>query len=173
MLVSIATIQILVVLVQIGLLASAAWCDVVSRLIPNQICLRLALVGMVGRLSVGPSALAISLTIAVGLLLVLMMLHDVGALGGGDAKLLVAMALGLSPIGVTTLFVITALAGGVLSLVHLAMRHLPPPRLKRNAFVLRRIYTMERWRSLRHASIPYGVAIVCGGIWAILKTMGA
>jgi prepilin peptidase CpaA len=166
---SVFTIQILIVVIQIMLLASAAWFDVVSRIIPNQICLALAVVGILARLSVGPSALAFSLTIGVLILIVLMVLHHFGTLGGGDVKLLVATALGLPPVGVMTLFVATALAGGVLCLVHLAMRHLSLPRLsKNNTFVLRRVYTVERWRIIRHASIPYGVAIACGGIWSIL-----
>lgn len=168
------TIQILaVVLIQISLLASAAWFDVVSRIIPNQICLTLALIGMLARISDGPSALAISLAVGFGLLIILMVAHHFGVLGGGDVKLLVAMALGLPPMGVMTLFTVTALAGGVLCLVHLAMRTLSLPRLKSNAFVLRRVYAVERWRIIRHASIPYGIAIACGGIWSILKTMGA
>jgi prepilin peptidase CpaA len=165
---------IVVFAIQILLLASAAWFDVASRLIPNRICLVLALVGMLGRLSVGPSALAISLGIAACVLLVLMMLHQIGALGGGDVKLLVAMALGLPPMGVMILFVVTALAGGVLCLVHLAMRRLPLPRQsKSDAFVLLRVYAVERWRIIRHGPIPYGVAIAFGGIWSLLKTMGA
>ena len=167
-------VQILIVVTQISLLASAAWYDVASRLIPNRICLVLALAGVLGRLSVGPSALALSVAIAAGILLALMVLHHIGALGGGDVKLLVAMALGLPPMGVMTLFTATALAGGVLCLVHLAMRRLSSPRPQNsNAFVLRRVYAVERWRIIRHGPLPYGVAIACGGIWSILKTIGA
>jgi prepilin peptidase CpaA len=76
--------------------------------------------------------------------------------------------------GVVTLFTATALAGGVLCLMHLTMRHLSSPRPQNSdSFVLRRVYAVERWRIIRHGSLPYAVAIACGGIWTILKTIGA
>ena len=166
MFVSVITIKIL-------LLASAAWGDVINRTISNRSCLVLALVGMLGQILVGPLALATSTAIAAGVFLVLLLLHNFKVLGGGDVKLLVAMALGLPPIGVVSLFTATALAGGVLCLLHLLMRRLPLPRLaKANASVFRRVYAVERWRVIRHAALPYGVAIACGGIWTILSTIG-
>jgi len=155
------------------LLASAAWADVVSRLIPNRICLALALIGMFGRLLDGPWALLISVAIAVGLFAILLFLHNFKMLGGGDVKLLAALALGLSPIGVVAMIIVTILAGGILSLMHLVMRRLPVPRLARtDSSLLRRVYAVERWRIIRHAPLPYGVAIACGGIWIISKTIG-
>ena len=36
-------------------------------------------------------------------------------------------------------------------------------------FGARRVYAIERWRHLRHAPLPYGVAIACGGIWTIFS----
>jgi prepilin peptidase CpaA len=35
-----------------------------------------------------------------------------------------------------------------------------------------RVLRTERWRMARHGSLSYGVAIACGGIWAILETRG-
>ena len=163
----------LLVVTQFLLLISAAWFDIVNRLIPNRICLCLSLIGMFGQLLVGPSALAISVAIATGVFVVLLFLHIFRILGGGDVKLLVAMALGLPPLGVVSLFTATALAGGVLCLTHLIMRRLPLPRLAMiDASVFRRVYAVERWRIIRHAPLPYGVAIACGGIWTILQTIG-
>jgi prepilin peptidase CpaA len=84
--------------------------------------------------------------------------------------LLVALAIGLPLTGVIELLAITALAGGVLALVHLMMRHLPYPNLApAGSSLVRRVYAIERWRHLRHAPLPYGVAIACGGIWTILS----
>ena len=72
--------------------------------------------------------------------------------------------------GVTQLLTITALAGGVLALVHLMMRLLPYPKLApAGSSLVRRVYAIERWRNLRHAPLPYGVAIACGGIWTVFS----
>ena len=103
----------------------------------------------------------------------LLLLHSRHILGGGDVKLLTALAIGLSPFGVVKLFAVTALAGGVVALSHLAMRRLPRPRLtSARSASLRRIYAVERWRILRRAPLPYAVAIASGGIWAVLTAGG-
>jgi prepilin peptidase CpaA len=104
------------------------------------------------------------------LFLLLFAIYQRGKIGGGDVKLLVALAVGLPLTGVIQLLTITALAGGVLALVHLMMRLLPSPRLApAGSSLLRRVYAVERWRHLRHAPLPYGVAIACGGIWTIFS----
>jgi prepilin peptidase CpaA len=163
----------LIAAIQVMLLLSAAFDDVVRRLIPNGISLTIAIAGLIGRFLAGPQQLAISMAIATALFIVLLLLHNRHILGGADVKLFTALSLGLSPIGVTKLVAVTALAGGVLSFIHLAMRYLPRPRLtSARSAVLRRIYTVERWRILRHAPLPYAVAIACGGIWAVLTTRG-
>ncbi|MBP1298564.1 prepilin peptidase CpaA [Bradyrhizobium elkanii] len=111
-----------------------------------------------------------SLIVAAILFLVLFVIYQRGAIGGGDVKLLVALAIGLPLAGVIELLTATALAGGVLAAVHLMMRRLPQPRLApAGSSLMRRVYAVERWRHLRHAPLPYGVAIACGGIWAILS----
>jgi prepilin peptidase CpaA len=166
--------MLILVCFQIYLLVLAAWRDVASRLIPNRICIVLALISISSRLLIaGPTAMACSLAIAAGMFLMLLLLHNFQILGGGDVKLLVALALGLPLIGVMSLFIVTALAGGVLCMVHLMMRCLPLPRLaKTGSSVFRRVYVAERWRIIRHAPLPYGVAIACGGTWAILQLIG-
>src|SRR5262249_18357991 len=111
-----------------------------------------------------------SLIAAAVLFLLLLVVYQRGWMGGGDVKLLVALAVGLPVTGVVQLLVATALAGGVLALVHVMMRLLPSPRLApAGSSLLRRVYAVERWRHLRHAPLPYGVAIACGGIWTILS----
>ena len=112
----------LIATLQVMLLLSAAFDDVAKRLIPNGICLTIALTSLIGRLLVGPQQLAISLALAIVLFIILLLLHSRHILGGGDVKLLTALAIGLSPFGVVKLFAVTALAGGVVALSHLAMR---------------------------------------------------
>jgi len=151
------------------LLLYVATIDIATRLIRNEICLALALLGIAGQLA-SPMQVAQSLAVAAILFLLLFVIYQRGKIGGGDVKLLVALAVGLPLTGVMQLLTVTVLAGGVLALVHLMMRFLPYPRLApAGSSLVRRVYAVERWRHLRHAPLPYGVAIACGGIWTILS----
>src|SRR6516164_8517221 len=154
---------------KVVLLLYVATIDIATRLIRNEICLALALLGIAAQLA-SPMQIAQSLIAAAILLLLLLVIYQRGWIGGGDVKLLVALAIGLPLIGVIQLLTITALAGGVLALVHLMMRLLPYPKLApAGSSLVRRVYAIERWRNLRHAPLPYGVAIACGGIWTVLN----
>jgi prepilin peptidase CpaA len=97
-------------------------------------------------------------------------------MGGGDVKLAAATAVGLPAGSIYQLIVYTALAGGVLACLHLALRfglrRLPPHAPRRGACLIQRVVSAERWRIARHGSLPYGVAIACGGIWAVLTARG-
>ncbi|TWB88450.1 prepilin peptidase CpaA [Bradyrhizobium macuxiense] len=154
---------------EIVLLFYVATIDIATRLIRNEICLALAFLGIVSQLA-SPMQIGQSLIVAAILFLVLFVIYQRGAIGGGDVKLLVALAIGLPLTGVIELLTATALAGGVLAALHLIMRRLPTPRLAPGgSSLVRRVYAVERWRHLRHAPLPYGVAIACGGIWIILS----
>lgn len=163
-----------VALLTVGLLALAAWSDLATRTIPNCVCIALALLGVGLRGFVGLGPLAWSVGVAVLLFAMLVVLHARGALGGGDVKLAAAMALGLSPLGSYRFITATALAGGVIAVLHLLLRQVPPPSKTTTSktLVLRRIITIERWRIRRRGSLPYGVAIACGGAWVVLRGLG-
>src|SRR6516164_1441869 len=146
---------------KIALLLYVATIDIATRLIRNEICLALALLGIAAQLA-SPMQIAESLIAATILLLLLLVIYQRGWIGGGDVKLLVALAVGLPMMGVIQLLTITGLAGGILALVHLMMRILPYPGLApAGSSFVRRVYAVERWRHLRHAPLPYGVAIAC------------
>ncbi len=68
-------------------------------------------------------------------------------LGGGDIKLLGALALWLSPTMFLQLLIIMAVAGGVLAAFFVARRIIMKPK--------------------RQASLPYGVAITFGALWVL------
>lgn len=156
-------------ILEITLLLYVATLDVATRMIRNDVCLLLALLGVAGQLA-SPMQLAESLIAATILFLLLFALYRRGGIGGGDVKLLVALAIGLPPAGLIQLLIVTSLAGGVLALVHLVMRVLPHPQLAPvGSSFARRVYAIERWRHVRHAPLPYGVAIACGGIWTTLS----
>ena len=153
---------------QILLLLYVAAIDVATRLIHNHICLTLALLGIVSQVA-DPTHIVESLTAATTLFLLLLVIYARGMIGGGDVKLLTALAIGLPLAGLAKLLTVTALAGGVLALMHLMMRLLPTPgTAPAGSSLLRRVYAVERWRHLRRAPLPYGAAIACGGVWALL-----
>jgi Flp pilus assembly protein protease CpaA len=154
---------------EILLLLYVATIDVATRLISNQICLGLAFLGIASQMA-NPTQVAESLIAAAILFLLLFVIFTRGWMGGGDVKLLVAVAIGLPVTGIIQLLTVTALAGGILAVVHLMMRNLPNPRLApAGSSLVRRVYAVERWRHLRHAPLPYGVAIACGGMWTVLS----
>jgi prepilin peptidase CpaA len=158
-----------VAFLEILLLLYVATIDVATRLISNEVCLALAVLGIAGQLA-SPIQVAESLIAAAILFLLLFAIYAQGWMGGGDVKLLVALAIGLPLTSVIQLLTVTAFAGGVLALMHLMMRLLPYPGLApAGSSLVRRIYAVERWRHLRHAPLPYGVAIACGGIWTIFS----
>ncbi len=166
-----------VVVLVVGLLLIAAWNDIATRLIPDCVPIALSLVGALARLMSGPAALAESFVLTSGLFVVLVVLHARGALGGGDVKLAAAVCLGLSPLAAWRFIFITAMAGGILGMLHLAGRtalrgvvaHPPAPR---GTALPLRVFRAERWRIARHGSLSYGVAIACGGIWAVIESRG-
>src|SRR5262245_27973179 len=154
---------------EILLLLYVAMIDIATRLIRNEICLILALLGIASQFA-NPMQVTESLIVATILLMLMMVIHQRGWIGGGDVKLLVALAIGRPVMVLIQLLTVTALAGGVLALVHLMMRLLPYPKLApAGSSLVRRVYAVERWRNLRQAPLPYGVAIACGGIWTVFS----
>ena len=161
----------------VGLLCIAAWTDLATRTIPDSVAIAAALVGLLSRGLAGVPAVALSIGIGIGLFLLLALLCLRGLLGGGDVKLVAATALGLSPLATWQFLTATALFGGVLAVLHLLLRHSfrgdplrrPPPR---GSALLRRLLAAERWRIARRGPLPYGIAIACGGIWAVLGGPG-
>jgi prepilin peptidase CpaA len=158
-----------VLALQILLLLYVAAIDIATRLIHNEICLILALLGIVSQIA-SPTHVAESLVAATILFLLLLVIYERGWMGGGDVKLLVALAVGLPLPGMVQLLTMTALAGAVLAAMHLMMRLLPHPRpAPAGSSFGRRVYAVERWRNLRQAPLPYGAAIASGGIWTLLR----
>jgi prepilin peptidase CpaA len=77
----------------------------------------------------------------------LAVLFAIRAMGGGDVKLLTALALWIQPVWFMRLLVVMALVGGVLTLV------------------LGAWHVARRQRS--KLAIPYGVAISAAGLWVL------
>ena len=79
------------------LLLYAAWRDIATRLIPDEISVALVLIGLATRLADGWLAVLSSAGVAVLVFAFLLFLAMRGALGGGDVKLAAALSVGLAP----------------------------------------------------------------------------
>jgi prepilin peptidase CpaA len=159
----------------LGLLAFAAWRDVATRTIPDGVSVCLAGLGLAVRAFAGWHALALSLAVATGLFALLLVCHARGAIGGGDVKLLTALALGLSPLGSYQLVAATAVIGGALGVLYFALPRLirgRPTQVRHPTSLLRRIVAIEAWRMRRRGPLPYGVAIALSGALVLLRGAG-
>jgi prepilin peptidase CpaA len=139
----------LIALLAAGLLAAAVG-DWRSRTIPNWLNAAIALGAIpfwwASGLSLWPDV-AIQVAVALGVLFVFFLAFQMGQMGGGDVKMLFALALWLPPMAVFQLIMIMAIAGGVLTIAMLI-----PHRMLKSA---------------GNPEIPYGIAIAFGGLWLI------
>lgn len=134
------------------LLLVAAVGDLRSREISNWLNGAIALLAIPFWWSVGLSLwpdMALQIGMALGAFLFFALLFHMGAMGGGDVKLIAALALWLPAGGLLNLLVIMSLAGGALTLA-MFIRH----RMSKSEAKL---------------EIPYGVAIAFGGVWVIAE----
>lgn len=152
--------------VAIPLLIFAAARDIATRLIPDEVSIAIAVAGLTGRvMTAGWADAGLSLLIGVALFLLLLPLAARGLLGGGDVKVMSAMAVGLAPHETWFFIVTTVFAGGLLGVAYILGRHVvPQPRLAGQASLLRRVLVVEAWRVRRRGPLPYAVAIAVGGI---------
>ena len=129
------------------LLVVAAVIDVRTFRISNSLNLAVALLAPLYWLSIAlplwPNA-AIQLGIGAGVFALLAGAFYAGMMGGGDVKLAAALALWFSPASTLKFLVLMSIAGGVVTLVAIALHRL-------------------RKRTGR-PEIPYGVAIAFGGL---------
>ncbi len=142
----------LLIALAIGLLF-AAFTDLRSRKIDNWlnagIALGAPLFWWASGLALWPDV-ALQLAVAAGTFAVLVGLFAMGAMGGGDVKLLGALALWIAPWPFFKLVIMMALVGGVLTIVSAAW------------------HVMRRQRE--KLAIPYGVAIAAAGLWTLSTT---
>lgn len=138
-------------------LVTAAFTDLKSRRIANWLNGTIALGAPLFWLATGMSlwpdiAMQIGLTLAV--FAGFSILFAMKWMGGGDVKLLTALALWIPPLPYANLLIMMALLGGVLTLVFGAW----------NVMSRRRMKSSEK----SPLTIPYGVAISLAGLWTIV-----
>lgn len=144
------------------LLAIAVLSDVAIRTIPDRTWIGLLLIGAAVRLFTGDMLVGVAVVAAV--LVAGTVCWRFGALGGGDVKLLAACAWLVSPLQVPKLVLLTALCGGALACLYLALSFVArasrlPPCPTRRQCLAARIRRAEWWRIRHRASLPYGCAI--------------
>ncbi len=133
-----------------ALLLFAAFTDIRRRQIDNWLNAALVvgapLFWWASGLSLWPGV-AIQIGLALGTFVVLAGLFALRAMGGGDVKLLTALALWFDPASFLRLLFMMALVGGLLTI------------------------GMGAWHVMRRQrdrlAIPYGVAIAAGGLWIL------
>ncbi|MBI1211724.1 MAG: peptidase [Alphaproteobacteria bacterium] len=142
------------------MIAAAAY-DVLTLTIPNWISLVLIVLFpfLASAAGLGWHELGWHVAIAVIALAAGIAAFAVGAVGGGDAKLFAAVALYMGPLGIAPYVMTVALAGGVLAALFLVLHQ---PGIEE---WMRRVPMLATIAS-RGAAIPYGVAIVVGGLIA-------
>ena len=133
-----------------ALLVAASWGDLRTRTISNRLNLAVALLAIPFWWATGLAFwpdVALQIGVAALVFAVFAGAFALGAMGGGDVKLIGALALWLPWGAVLMLLVIMSLAGGALTAAMLIRQRLA--------------------QSEGRLEIPYGVAIAFGGLWLI------
>ena len=160
-------------LVAVALLCFAAARDIATRLIPDGVSIAIVVAGFASRAMLGWTDAVLSLAIGILLFILLLPLAMRGWLGGGDVKLISAMAVGLAPNDTWLFIVATVFAGGVLGLAYILGRNLVPElRLAGGETLFRRVLVVEAWRMRRRGPLPYAVAIATGGLIVLYTLAG-
>ncbi len=128
----------------------AAVTDLRARIIPNPLNAAIALLAPLYWWSMGLSPwpdMAVQLGLCLAVFAVFAALFALGAMGGGDVKMLAAIALWLPAGALVSLLVLMALLGGVLTIVT--------------------VWHHKATRRIGAVEVPYGVAISLAGLWVI------
>ena len=150
------------------LLCFAAARDIATRLIPDAVSIAIAVIGFATRLFDGWAGAGLSLLLGAAIFLMLVPIAARGWLGGGDVKLLGAMAVGLPPALTLDFVVATVFVGGALGVAYILGRHLVPEvRVAGGGTLLRRVIAVEAWRMRRRGPLLYAVAIAGGAIFLL------
>ena len=128
----------------------ACYTDLKSRTIPNLLNIAIALVAPLTWWTMGwalwPDA-AWQVGVAFALLLVFFGLFAIGQMGGGDVKMIAALALSIDVRLILPMMMVFSLAGGVVAAAMLIQK---------------------KWKKMEQPpEVPYGLAIAFGGFWAI------
>jgi prepilin peptidase CpaA len=154
--------------VMIFLLLAAAAHDLATRTLPNSLAMGLAALSFSTSAECGKALSGLEAGMIVFSLATV--LWRCGLMGGGDVKLLGAVALGIMPAEVPGLITAVALGGGVVSLCYIVAKLVVPyPEMgDRPTRLFSRLLRIERWRIHRGCPLPYACAIAAGTLYVQL-----
>ena len=140
-------------------MAFAASSDLVTMTISNRLSLALALAFFLVAAIIGMPLVDVGRHVLASLLVLAVAFgfFTRGWIGGGDAKLAAATALWLGFAHLTDYLVVSALVGGVMTILLLELRKIPLPAA----------LAETRWIAHLHAvdtGIPYGIALAAAGL---------
>lgn len=134
------------------LLLIAAASDLRDRIIPNRLNLVIALTAPIawwfGGLALWPDV-AWQIGAALAVFSVFVLLFAFGGMGGGDVKLIGALALWIDVRLLLSLLLVMAIVGGVIAAAMLIRKRLS--------------------KAEQNPEVPYGVAIAAAGLWALYQ----
>lgn len=138
--------------------------DIASLTIPNWVNGAIAALGLAALAisGVGLETAGWHLLVALIALVVSFALFAFGVFGGGDAKMIPALALWMGPAAITPFLFWMAVIGGAIALVGIAARYAPLPA------------GLPGWvhnTLSKGEGVPYGVAIAGGAIMTIPQSM--
>jgi len=152
------------------LMLAAAWTDVRSRRIPNVLTLSGFGVALALRLTAGPGAGIEGVIGAILAFVLCLPFFVLGVLGGGDAKLLMALGAFMGPRDLLLAMLLIASIGGIIGAVDAMRKGILLPVLYNCGDIIKHWVTLGRRgtpRSLATSgalAVPYGVAIAVGSL---------
>jgi len=164
-------VQTTILVVGIGILGIISYGDVRTRRIPNVLSLAIAILGLL-RIILVHNPVSAGQTIAAGVAIfaAAFLLFWRGAIGGGDAKLVAAMALLIGYHELLSFLFLMSLCGGALALAILARdrlgtrwRGVPWP-----ARMPSPTEATEASAVAPRSTVPYGVAIAAAGVITLI-----
>lgn len=155
-----AVLQVIILFFGIGIFAAAAYADIRTRRIPNELVVALlALASLRIAVTGDPAAALYTLVAGAALFVATFLLFWRGLLGGGDVKLMVATAFLVGYHDVLGFLFVMSLSGGLMAVAILAGDRL----------CWRRATTAEQaLEASARLTVPYGVAIAAAGTMTLL-----
>jgi len=164
-------VQTAVLVVAIGVLAIIAFGDVRTRRIPNVLAAAIATLGLARMTLAGdPVATVHTIEASTAVFAAAFLLFWRHVLGGGDAKLVTAMALLIGYQDLLSFLFLMSLCGGALAIAILARDKLCPGfwRVSRSARMPSATEATGCIAGAARSTVPYGVAIAAAAVITLI-----
>ncbi len=154
--------------------------DIRYYILSNKLCLVVALLYpiFITTLYISGTPLAItyigySVGISLVIFLALVALFALGLLGGGDVKFIPAVILWAGPAHSLQFLIITAISGGVISMIYLSFFYVKSLNATKSSEKINFSMPISMISKNEENKIPYGVAISIGGFYVAFELYNA